>query len=295
MERALSIEEKIKRAEEIYNRRYEKNYGYSFNSKYEKNVSIKRRFIKQMIICLIIYALFYCISNKEYLCSDEFNNKTQEFIAQNSYLEKTYNFTMSKFRKIKEDFSNFFNDNENISQENEEQSVEQSIVNIDNTSEEQKVSENSENIGGAEENNSINNEENDIEYVKNNFNFIVPVCGSISSRFGWRNPTSAKVPKYHSGLDLSAPTGTEILSSTDGEVILASDKGDYGKHYKIKTQDLIIIYAHCSKLYLYEGEKVFQGQKIAEVGSTGNSTGPHLHFEIRRGDRLIDPELILNF
>lgn len=75
---------------------------------------------------------------------------------------------------------------------------------------------------------------------------------------------------------------------------MVSNYGDYGKHYRIQNDDVAIIYAHCSKLYLNEGDYVTQGQEIAEVGSTGNSTGPHLHFEIRREDRLVDPQLILD-
>ena len=57
---------------------------------------------------------------------------------------------------------------------------------------------------------------------------------------------------------------------------------------------MIIVYAHCKTLYIKQGEHVLQGQEIAEVGSTGNSTGPHLHFEIRKNDRLVDPALILD-
>ena len=75
---------------------------------------------------------------------------------------------------------------------------------------------------------------------------------------------------------------------------MVSSYGDYGKHYRIQNDDVTIIYAHCSKLYLKEGDYVTQGQEIAEVGSTGNSTGPHLHFEIRKEDRLVDPQLILD-
>lgn len=67
-----------------------------------------------------------------------------------------------------------------------------------------------------------------------------------------------------------------------------------GNHLIIKIDDITIIYAHCSKLYVKQGENVTQGQKIAEVGSTGNSTGPHLHFEIKKADRLVDPLLIIN-
>ena len=74
---------------------------------------------------------------------------------------------------------------------------------------------------------------------------------------------------------------------------MVSSYGDYGKHYKIQIDDVVIIYAHCSKLYLKEGDTVTRGQSIAEVGSTGNSTGPHLHFEIRKDGRLVDPQLIL--
>ena len=66
-----------------------------------------------------------------------------------------------------------------------------------------------------------------------------------------------------------------------------------GNHLKIQINDVVIIYAHCKTLYVQQGDHVTQGQAIAEVGSTGNSTGPHLHFEIRKEDRLVDPQLIL--
>lgn len=62
----------------------------------------------------------------------------------------------------------------------------------------------------------------------------------------------------------------------------------------MSVEDIEIVYAHCSKILVNVGDDIVQGQKIAEVGSTGNATGPHLHFEIRRGDRLIDPGKILN-
>ena len=68
-----------------------------------------------------------------------------------------------------------------------------------------------------------------------------------------------------------------------------------GKHIKIRCNNIITVYAHCSKIFVKEGQIVAQGQKIAEVGSTGNSTGNHLHFEIRVDDRFIDPKLIIDF
>ena len=76
-------------------------------------------------------------------------------------------------------------------------------------------------------------------------------------------------------------------------MILASSTGDYGNHLIIQTNDITLVYAHCNKLYVKEGENVKQGQEIAEVGATGNATGPHLHFEIRYQDRYVDPQLVL--
>ena len=111
-----------------------------------------------------------------------------------------------------------------------------------------------------------------IEKIKKTTSFIKPIEGTISSTFGWRTPTTATVPKYHTGLDIAAKTGTKIKAATGGKVILKSSQGDYGKHYKIQIDDIVIIYAHCDKLYLNEGDDVYQGQEIAEVGSTGNST-----------------------
>ena len=137
--------------------------------------------------------------------------------------------------------------------------------------------------------------EQDANFVKENISIIKPINGTISSRYGLRNPTTVTVPKNHTGIDLAETTGTKIVSATDGTVILNSSKGDYGKHLKIQNGDAIFIYAHCSKLYVNEGDIIQQGQEIAEVGATGNATGPHLHFEIRYQNRLIDPELILEF
>ena len=81
----------------------------------------------------------------------------------------------------------------------------------------------------------------------------------------------------------------------EGTVTQVSNVGDYGKHLRIENGDVITLYAHCSKILVKEGDKVLQGQKIAEVGDTGNATGPHLHFEIKRGNELVDPDCVLDF
>ena len=139
----------------------------------------------------------------------------------------------------------------------------------------------------------MSQEEQDIANIKATTTFIKPIEGTISSKYGKREPTTVTVPKNHTGVDIAANMGTKIKAATSGEVVLASEEGDYGKHLKIQIGEVSVIYAHCNSLYVKQGDKVEQGQEIAEVGSTGNSTGPHLHFEIRISERTIDPEKIL--
>lgn len=68
-----------------------------------------------------------------------------------------------------------------------------------------------------------------------------------------------------------------------------------GKHIKIQQDDVLTLYAHSNAVYVKEGDSVVQGQEIGEVGATGNVTGPHLHFEIRKSERLVDPDDVLDF
>ena len=306
MEKAMSIEERIRRAEDIYNRRYGNRYysPYKSNIKNKNKPSLSKRFIKQIIICMLVYSIFYVTSNREYFLSNEFRNKVEEFSSQNEVLKNTYNYIIGyvdkylnkKQEENKEDGKGD-NKEENKEEAKEENKSSQEIQSNEVINDNSQIV-NEQNIGGsneiAKEETPKTQEEIDAEEIKNKISFVVPIEGTISSTFGWRNPTTATVPKYHTGLDLAAPTGTVIKSATDGVVTMVSSYGDYGKHYRIQNDDVTIIYAHCSKLYLKEGDYVTQGQEIAEVGSTGNSTGPHLHFEIRREDRLVDPQLILD-
>lgn len=102
-----------------------------------------------------------------------------------------------------------------------------------------------------------------------------PSRGTISSSFGMR------WGKMHEGLDIAAPTGQPILAALDGTVTFAGWQNGYGNFIKLKHSGGVeTAYGHCSKIEVKVGESVKKGEKIGEVGSTGNSTGPHLHFEV---------------
>ena len=117
---------------------------------------------------------------------------------------------------------------------------------------------------------------------------IRPVSGTITSRFG---AGSSIRRSSHTGLDIAAPTGTTVVAAAPGTVTFSGYKGSYGNMLVISHGNGVqTYYAHCSKLYVSSGTQVSQGQKIAAVGSTGNSTGPHLHLEIRVNGVAYNPQ-----
>ncbi len=117
---------------------------------------------------------------------------------------------------------------------------------------------------------------------------IKPITGTITSRFGARSSIRSSA---HTGLDISSPTGTPIKAAAPGTVIWSGRKGSYGYLVVISHSNGVqTYYGHCSALYVSAGQSVSQGQTIAAVGSTGNSTGPHLHFEIRVNGVAYNPQ-----
>ena len=110
----------------------------------------------------------------------------------------------------------------------------------------------------------------------------------LTSRFGERSSIRSSV---HSGLDIAAPTGTPVKAAASGTVTFSGYKGSYGWLMVISHGNGVdTYYGHCSKLYLSAGAKVQQGQTIAAVGSTGNSTGSHLHLEVRVNGIAYNPQ-----
>ncbi|HET6947938.1 MAG TPA: M23 family metallopeptidase [bacterium] len=114
--------------------------------------------------------------------------------------------------------------------------------------------------------------------------FIWPARGRLTSRFGWRRW------RHHDGIDIAAPYGSPVTAARDGVVVFAGWYHAYGKALIVDHgSGLQTLYGHNSRLLVRSGERVTKGQLIAKVGSTGRSTGPHLHFEVRINGRPVNP------
>lgn len=302
MERTLSPEEKIRRAEEIYNRRrnqYPRARVATVKVNEEKNFGLFKKMILQIAICLVIYFIFYLVQNGNYIFSENIMNKTKEILSYDINISSLYTQVSEYINNqlkgiipadIPAENNQIQNTTENTIQNNVATNPEEGMggANLEEISPENTA------VAGVETN-EPNQPETEDNYIKNNFSFVPPIKATVSSEFGERDSSNPVVSKNHTGIDLAANTGTVIVAAMAGTVTVSSTTGDYGYHIKITSGDVSTLYAHCSKLYVNQGDVIEQGQAIAEVGTTGKSTGPHLHFEIIRGSNYINPRNILSF
>ena len=310
MERTLSPDEKIKRAEEIYYRRKiqaTNRTSARVNVSNKKDFGLLKKMFLQIAICVLIYIIFYMIQNTNYIFSEDVIKKTNEILSYDINIQKLYSQAKEKFNSfVNTDFENeaaheIVNEEQSKFQNVQEDIKTESNENISEEQTQEAVESNEENIGG--ENAEVNEEvtenlsqmELDAKSIIESKSLIIPLKGTITSRYGPRNPTTPTVPKYHTGIDIAVNEGTVFVASMAGTVETVSSVGDYGNHVKIVNGDVMTLYAHCKTIYVKQGDEVAQGQQIGEVGATGNVTGPHLHFEIRKENRYVDPDLILQF
>ncbi|KXG77296.1 Murein DD-endopeptidase MepM [Fervidicola ferrireducens] len=122
------------------------------------------------------------------------------------------------------------------------------------------------------------------------FQWPVPSSRNITSDYGWRVHPVYKSRRFHTGIDIGAPMGANVVAADDGEVIYAGYYGGYGNTIIVDHGGGIsTLYAHLSKILVGEGQSVKRGERIGLVGSTGISTGPHLHFEVRKDGQHVSP------
>jgi murein DD-endopeptidase MepM/ murein hydrolase activator NlpD len=124
--------------------------------------------------------------------------------------------------------------------------------------------------------------------------FIVPVSGRPTSGYGLRKDPIHGATSTHPGLDLAAPTGTPVDAAAAGRITHAGPAGTYGNLVTIRHPDgYETRYAHLSAVTVHEGDRVTAGDQVGNVGTTGRSTGPHLHFEVRHDGKTMDPADLL--
>lgn len=309
MERTVSDEEKIRRAIEISQRRnksYNSRETARVNVTNKKDYRLFKKMILQIIICLLIYVIFYLISTTNYVFSEQVLKSTTDILSYDINLEKIYkdceNFIITTFNN-KDSNTDVIADNviinnavnaiinsekQNIVKTNE---VTNMVITDNKKDEENKDNDKQEK---KEDNEEIAMKE-DANKVKRICKFQKPLSGTITSEFGEREIISNGMTSDHKGIDIAANTGTNIKAAMEGTVSVAEENSEYGKFIKIVKEDVMTVYAHCKSLKVKKGDKVKIGQTIATVGSTGISTGPHLHFEIRLSGRYINPRYVINF
>ena len=119
---------------------------------------------------------------------------------------------------------------------------------------------------------------------------VTPALGWVSSDFGWREHPVDGGEKFHNGVDLAVNDGTDVLAFADGTVDYIGDSPIYGLYLQLSHPGgLKSFYAHCSELLVQQGQTVAAGERVALSGATGNSTGPHLHFELKLNGVLLNP------
>lgn len=324
MERALSAEERIRKAEEIYQRRKMQNSSgirvstSHVNTNNKKEYMLFKKLILQIAICLLIYFIFYMIKNSNYIFSEDVMTKTREFLSYDINFQELYtkagdyynnnlkglivkgkNETTNEIsNEITNETTNIISNEqtENANEVNEQTINEQVAGGIGGGEDSDVLSATTETSADEESQSQehLSQMEIDANYIKENYSFTLPLKGTISSRYGARTPTEI-VSANHAGIDIAVNEGTKFVAAMEGEVTFVSSEGGYGNHVYIQNGDVITIYAHCQTIYVKQGDKISQGEQIGEVGSTGNATGPHLHFEVRRGNRVVNPEYIMDF
>ena len=276
IERAISADEKLRRAEEIYYRRKENSErqgAKTVNVPVSNKKYVLKKMIIQIIICLFLYCSYYVIKNFNFIFSKEVINKTNEILSYDINVQDLYG-----------EATNYINNSPYFKQKNESMNEETEEVDIDNLQTETTVTENSNDVSDAtstestteaplndeiaEVSNNLTQMEIDANYINQNYSLINPLVGQITSRFGKREQTEPIVSPYHIGIDIAANTGTIIVASLEGEVTASGEIAGYGNCVQIQKDDILTVYGHCSKLYVNKGDTISKGQKIGEVGQT---------------------------
>ena len=235
MEKTMSQEDRIKRAEEIYYRRNNINSGRTatVNLTPKKEYKLLKKIAIQILICVGIYFSIYWMQAN----TDSFSIDSVKYIKSTlgydedfmGWLNNAKNYIATWMPKVEQEEEN---KEEVVTEQEETLAVTEEGNNENAEVKDETKNETDEQSEEVQDTSSISQMEQDAEYIKANFSLIKPATGMISSRFGLRNPTTATVPKYHTGIDIAVNEGTIFVASMEGIVEQVSSEGDYRKSCK---------------------------------------------------------------
>lgn len=249
----------------------------------KKAIKYWGKFVKQTIISASILGVIMACENLPAIANSEIWSKATEFARTDVNVNQIRNGIEWGVEYAKILIPEILN-NDDLNEKNEtvaEAIVEPVIEEADNPE--------------VDPTEGMTQEEKDIYNILRSTTILRPVNGEITSPFGNRVDPVTKNYALHTGTDFAAVVGTQVKSAITGTVIeVKKSNVSLGNHVKVKNADIVTVYAHCSEIKVSEGDKVSQGDIIALSGNTGKTSGPHLHFEVLKDGRYVDPERVIS-
>lgn len=246
-----------------------------------------RTLCAQMLICTLIFIILFALKHSDNSFFREIKTKFSDKLSE-----------QFDYKDAKTVFNSFASKQTDSKKQNQENSATETTSETEYVPfEEPSLSAEVIARGGADI--SVSSEDEIPENISLNEyklskKMVLPLSGNITSEFGVRTHPISGDLRFHAGTDIAANSGSPIYAAFDGEVSVAAYDEWNGNYVKIiHDNSIMTVYCHCSKLNVKEGEIIRAGEVIAFVGSTGSSTGPHLHFEIRINNISYNPDTAL--
>ncbi len=249
---------------------------------------LTKTLLLQFLICLILFGLLFALKSSNSKLFKDLENTFSKKLENNLNVEE-----------VKSVFANIIEDKTQINEEKkndiDETEIESETVFV--PFEEPSLS--AEIIASGGKDIKVSSDSDipknvSVDNYKLSQKMVLPLKGKTTSEFGVRTHPISGDLRFHAGIDIAAEKGENIYSAFDGVIAEADYDKWNGNYLKIKhDNDIMTVYCHCEKLNVKKGQKIRAGEVIATVGSTGSSTGPHLHFELRIDNISYNPEKAL--
>ncbi|NLY43661.1 MAG: M23 family metallopeptidase [Clostridiaceae bacterium] len=267
--------------ESTYRKRNYARHGFGMDWRKNKGKEdFVENVVKQILACCIIFLILFVIKSINLPATNMIANKIRSTLSYTVDWKNSYKSVTAFARNLNSINEKIFGSKNNKQEVNND-------TKTDATKQDTGTNEQ-----GTDNTEPVTDPTEIIEkgYVRINQEIAAPLDGIITSTFGMRQHPLLKKDEYHYGIDIDGKKGMDITAAMDGEVLETGYNDSYGKYVRLKhEEDLITFYAHCSEILVNKGEKVKLGTPIAKVGGSGTASGEHLHFEIWKGDKVLDP------